>query len=94
MFFKKGFIKNFENSQENTSAGVSFLKNETKGVKRKFWHRCFAVNFANCFRNPSFEDCQWMAAFEGTMQNNPSKSRKFSREISAAELRYSFCISH
>ena len=81
MFFKEGFIKNFENSQENTSAGVSFLKNETKGVKRK---RCFAVNFANFFRNPSFEGCQWMAAFESTMQNNPSKSLKFSRELSAA----------
>ena len=33
-----------------------------------------------------------MAAFEGTIHNKPSKSRKFSRETSEPELRYSLII--
>ena len=33
-----------------------------------------------------------MAASEGTIQNNPSKSREFSRETSEAEFCYSLTI--
>ena len=33
-----------------------------------------------------------MAASEGTIQNNPSKSRKVSRETSEPEFRYSLAI--
>ena len=32
---QKVLSKSLKNSQENTSAGVSFLKNKTKWVKRK-----------------------------------------------------------
>ena len=40
----------------------------------------FSVNFANFFQSPSFKGCQWMAASESPIQNNPSESRKFSRK--------------
>ena len=33
-----------------------------------------------------------MAASEGTIQNNPSKSHKFSREASEPEFHYSLAI--
>ena len=44
------FLKNLQNSQENTSVRVSFL-----------WHRCFPVNFAKCLRAPiSIEHLWWL----------------------------------
>ena len=43
VFFKKGVPKNFENSQESTSARASFL---IMLLKKRLWHRCFPVTFA------------------------------------------------
>ena len=40
---KQVCLKISRNSQENTCARVSFLL-------RRFWHRCFPVNFAKCLR--------------------------------------------
>ena len=54
---KKFLSKILKNSQENTSVGVSFSKNKTKREKKKLYHRCFIVNYANFFQNPSFEGC-------------------------------------
>ena len=44
---KKVFIEISQNSQENTSARVSFLimLRPATSLKKRLWHRCFPVNF-------------------------------------------------
>ena len=56
---KKMFLEISQNSQENTSAKVSFLtKLQALGLRRatllkkRLWHRCFPVNFAKFLRTP------------------------------------------
>ena len=60
---KKLFLKISQNSQENSSARVSFLikKNYKKAwnfIKKEtlLWHRCFPVNFAKFLRPLFFKE--------------------------------------
>ena len=54
---KKVFLEISQNSEENTCARASFL--ETL-LKKKLWHRCFAVNIAKFLRTPFLtEHLQW-----------------------------------
>ena len=50
VFCNKGALKISENSQENTSASVSFLTKLRARLatllKKRLWHSCFYVNFA------------------------------------------------
>ena len=61
--FKKGVLKISQNSQENTCARVSFNKvaglRSAKLFKKRLWHRCFPVNFAEFFRIPFFAEHLW-----------------------------------
>ena len=62
----KMFLEISQNSQENTCARVSFF-NKVAGLrpatllKKRLWHRCFAVNFAKFLRTPflqnTYGDC-------------------------------------
>ena len=45
----EGILENSQNSQENTCARV-FLN------KKRFWHRCFPVNFAKFLRTPFLQN--------------------------------------
>ena len=65
MLCRKGVLKNFANSQENTCATVSFLikvaglSQSPEGrtatlLKKRLWHRCFPVNFTKFLRTPFF----------------------------------------
>ena len=60
---KKVFLEILENSQENTCVRVSFLiKLQTVPatlLKRRLWHRCFAVNFAKFLRTPFVTEHLW-----------------------------------
>ena len=52
-----------QNSRENT--GVSFLiklqASASKFIKKRFWHRCFPVNFAKFLRTPFLtEHLRWL----------------------------------
>ena len=55
---KKVFLKILQNSQENTCARVSFLKNLQTApaalLKNRLWHMCFPVSFAKFLRNTFF----------------------------------------
>ena len=53
---EKVFSEILQNSQENTSAGISFLI-----LKKKLWHRCLPVNFAKFLRKSFFtEHLRWL----------------------------------
>ena len=58
------FLKILQNSQENICVGVSFLIKFTATLlKKRFWHRCFPVNFkklltTHFYRTPPGE-CFW-----------------------------------
>ena len=49
-----------QNLQENTCARVSFLiKLQASGcnfIKKRLWHRCFPVNFANFLKTPFLQN--------------------------------------
>ena len=47
VFCKKGVIRNFKNSQENTSDRI---------LKKRLWHRCFPMNFAKSLRTPFLQN--------------------------------------
>ena len=59
---KKVFLKNLQNSQENTYARVffSFFKKSCRPfglrpvtlLKKRVWHRCFPVNSAKFLKTP------------------------------------------
>ena len=52
------FLKNLQNSEENTRARVSFL---IKLLKKGIWHSCFPVNFAKFLRTLFLtEDLRWL----------------------------------
>ena len=57
VFCEKVFLEISQNSQENTSASVSFF-NKVAGLrpatllKKRLWHRCFPVNLAKLLRTP------------------------------------------
>ena len=46
---KKVLLEISQNSQQKTCARLSFL---IKFFKKKLWHRCFPVNFANFLKTP------------------------------------------
>ena len=63
---KKVFLEISQNSQENTCARVSFLiKLQASGLspttllKKRFWHRCFPVNFVKFLRTLFFTNHLW-----------------------------------
>ena len=68
---KKVFLEISQNSQENTSAKVSLLK-------RRFWHRCFPVNFVkfleHLFLRNAFGGCfcQLLHAIHKSWKNDLS----------------------
>ena len=55
------FLKNWQNSQENTCARVTFF-NKVTGLrlttllKKRLWHRCFSVNFVKFLRTPFLQN--------------------------------------
>ena len=49
---KKAYLEILQNSQKNACARVSFLK-------KRFWHRCFPVNFAKIFRTSFLTEHLW-----------------------------------
>ena len=55
--FQKVFLKISQNSQENKCARVSFLIIVLAAsifIKKRLWHRCFPVNFADFLRTPFY----------------------------------------
>ena len=58
VLLKKLFLKALQNSQEHTSAKVSFFNkvvffNEAATLlKKRLWHKCFLVNFAKFLKTP------------------------------------------
>ena len=62
---KTVFLKICQNSQENTCTRVSFLiKLQARPaalLKKRFWHRCFPVNFAISSKTPFLtENLRWL----------------------------------
>ena len=62
---KKSVLKNFENSQENTCARVSFSivagLRPANLLKKRIWQRCFSANFAKFLRTAFFiEHFRWL----------------------------------
>ena len=64
VFCKRSAIKNFAIFTGNTRARVPFLKKLhalCNFIKKRLWHRCFSVNFANILRTPfSIERFRWL----------------------------------
>ena len=63
---KKSLLKILQNSQENTSARVSFLiKLQASALrpatllKKGVWHRCFPANFKKFLRTTFFIEHLW-----------------------------------
>ena len=63
---KKVFLEISQNSQESTCARLSFLVmlqawglGRATLLKKRFWHRCFPVNFAKFLRTPFFTEHLW-----------------------------------
>ena len=48
VIYKKGVLKNLQNSQENPCASISFLIKLR--LKKRLWNRCFPVNIAKFLR--------------------------------------------
>ena len=44
------FLEILQNSQKNTCVRVSFLIRPATLLKKRFWHKCFSVNFAKFLR--------------------------------------------
>ena len=59
VFCKKAFVEILQNSQENTCASVPAALS-----KKRFWHRCFPVNFAKFLRTPFFIEHLWWLLLE------------------------------
>ena len=59
---RKVFLEILQNSQGNTCARVSFLiKLHASLLKKRFWHRCFLVNFVKFQRTPFFTELlRWL----------------------------------
>ena len=51
---KKMFLEISRNSQENTCARESISLRRATLLKKRFWHRCFPVNFVKFRRTPFF----------------------------------------
>ena len=53
---QKEFLKISKNSDETINVGVSFLvklqASSCNLIKKRLWHRCFPVKFANFLRTP------------------------------------------
>ena len=56
VLYKKLLLNVLQYSQENTCIGVSF-------IKKRFQHKCFAVNIAKMLKDTHFEEQLQMAAF-------------------------------
>ena len=57
------FLEILQNSKENNCARISFLiKLQARPatlLKKRFWHRCFPVNFAKFLRTPFLQNTSW-----------------------------------
>ena len=64
VFCKKSFLRNFAKFT-GKQLSQSFFFNKFAGLrsatllKKKFWHRCFPVNFAKFIRTPFFKKHLW-----------------------------------
>ena len=64
VFCKKSFLRNFAKFT-GKQLSQSFFFNKFAGLrsatllKKKFWHRCFPVNFAKFIRTPFFTEHLW-----------------------------------
>ena len=74
---KKVLLKILQNSQGNNSCatGSFLIKLQVSGcnfIKKRFWRRCFPVNYAKCLRTPlspnTTDDCFWLGT-SGTRKN-------------------------
>ena len=72
---KKDVLRNFPNSQENTSAIVSFFNSF---LKKRLWHKCFLVNFVKFLRAPFFIEYLWWL-FIKIFEKIPVKRLNFSK---------------
>ena len=87
MFCKKVFTEISQNSQENTCARISFLiKLQTRlqlYFKKRFWRRCFPVNFEKFLRTTFFtEHVLWLLlpvrmSGQYTLSDTSDKSQRF-----------------
>ena len=59
---KKVFLKISQNSQEDICTRVSVLK--SCRPKKRLWHRCFPMKFANFLRTPIFIKYLWWLLLE------------------------------
>ena len=61
---KKVSLEILQKSQENTCAKVSFLTELQAFIKKRLWHRCFPVNFAQFLRTPfTIKHLWWLLLF-------------------------------
>ena len=71
MFCKKGVLRNFAKSTENTCSRVSFLK-------KRLWHGCFPVNFYEIFLT---EQLRWLLLKNLFTHSISVKTKGESKEI-------------
>ena len=76
---KKVFLEILQNSQESTCARVPFLiKLQARPatlLKKRFWHRCFPVNFAKFLRKLFLiEHLRWLSLFIKVNAGNGSSA--------------------
>ena len=61
---KKVSLEILQKSQKNTCAKVSFLIELQAFIKKRLWHRCFPVNFAQFLRTPyTIKQLWWLLLF-------------------------------
>ena len=71
---KKLFLEISQNSQENTCVRVSFLiklqllpNKPATLLKKRLWHRCFAMKFAKFLRTTFFAEHLWWLLLQNDM---------------------------
>ena len=65
---KKVFLEIWQDSQENTCVSLFFNK-----IKKRFWYRCFRVNFGKFLRTPFLTEHLWwllLVIFAGNLRVN------------------------
>ena len=79
MFCKKGVLRNFVKSQENTCARVSLLKKlQARGLlKKRLWHRCVPVNFAESLRTTFIQSTSGRLLLHRDISSLPGKLLDF-----------------
>ena len=68
VLWKNVFLEISQNSQENTCSRVSFNKvaglRSATLIKKRFWHRCFPVNFAEFLRTHFLQNTSaWLLSY-------------------------------